>query len=222
MPCKFAHQAVNKQRDYIQYLRPFQRPFTRWTWVSWSPLVPQENLWEEVARIFYHLDVLSVTQTDFLPCRCPTCHSTNILKALKRTQGTDVSQWPSLILLSSHQTPDGRLIGPFMVALQCQYPSSNVRTGSGMVWKGREKRGRGSRLALLFSSLQALINVIMLYFNNSFATHSNTLTHISLSVCILTGVLFLAGWRQVAALRLRCWRCKNSFTRKKCVWRTCS
>jgi len=33
--------------------------------------------------------------------RCPSCHQTISVKALKGTQGTDPNQWPCLILSSS-------------------------------------------------------------------------------------------------------------------------
>jgi len=33
---------------------------------------------------------------------CPSCHPTNSVKALKKTQSTDPDQWPGVILSSSN------------------------------------------------------------------------------------------------------------------------
>jgi len=59
--------------DYYDYLgSPVPPQFL-------PPFVPKENLWEQVAQVF-------------LQARCPSCHPTISIKALKETQSTDHNQ----------------------------------------------------------------------------------------------------------------------------------
>jgi len=58
--------------------------------------------------------------TQFLRAKRPSCNPTNSVKALKGTQSTDSSQWSGIILIH-YQTPDGRGVAAFILALQHQY-----------------------------------------------------------------------------------------------------
>jgi len=64
---------------------------------------------------FSETESLRISGTGFLSAACPSCHPTNSVKALKKTQSTDPSQWPGLILSSS---TTGFPIAPFMPACQ--------------------------------------------------------------------------------------------------------
>jgi len=70
------------------------RAVFRWTWISQlpfcvlPPLVPDENMWW-------------IRGMGILQVRCSSCHPTNSVKALQRTQSTYLNQWPGLVLSSS-------------------------------------------------------------------------------------------------------------------------
>jgi len=54
------------------------------------------------------LESLEISGTGFLCSICPSCQPSNSVRELKRTQNTDLTQWPRLILFIHHHTPDDR------------------------------------------------------------------------------------------------------------------
>ena len=54
------------------------------------------------------LESLEISGTVFLCSICPSCQPTDSVRELKRTQNTDLSLWPCLILFIHHHTLDGR------------------------------------------------------------------------------------------------------------------
>jgi len=65
---------------------------------------------------------LGITGFGFLWARCPSCHPTNSVKALKGTQSTDHNQWSDLILSSSTTglLMEGTLLHLHRLRQQCQ------------------------------------------------------------------------------------------------------
>ena len=81
----------------LSALLPLNRPFYRWTLVSWSlwvcssPYVSEENLW--------------ISEKVILQNSCPSRQPTIIVKWLQETQSSNPNQWPGFILFPSTNEP---------------------------------------------------------------------------------------------------------------------